>query len=316
MTEALPLLDLTPWYEGPAESLDRLLSDIDRCLTESGFLLITGHRVPPELRSRTREVARRFFHLPDSEKEQVAAANYRGWVRNGDEATGLASGEDHLPDVKESFNIGREPYGPYADQPRNLWPADPEFRSVMTEYATELLRLGDDLLRLFARTLGLQEHYLTALAAHPPSQLTLNWYPSIERIGTPEPDRFRIGPHTDYGCVTILDREPGVAGLQICTLDGRWIDAPSYPDAYTINIGDLLERLTGNRWRSTRHRVLPPDPAAASEELLSMAFFHELSTDARVDTLAPPYGGGTGYPPVIAGEYVEQKLNSVIVATR
>lgn len=313
MNEVLPLLDITPWYEGPSDALDTLVADVDRCLRESGFLLITGHRVPAALRARTRETARTFFHLPDAEKDPVAAANYRGWVRNGDEATGLASGEEYAPDVKESFSVGREPEGPFVGQPANLWPADPLFRTVMTDYLTELLRLGDDLLRLFARTLGLPDTYLTDLAVHPPSQLTLNWYPAIDRIGTPDPNRFRIGPHTDYGCVTILDREPGVAGLQIRTLDDRWIDAPSYPDAYTINIGDLLERLTGNRWRSTRHRVLPPDPSAPTEELISMAFFHELDRDARIDTLAAPFGGGTTYDPVIAGEYVDRKLDSVIL---
>jgi isopenicillin N synthase-like dioxygenase len=310
---ALPLLDLTPWYENDSTATEHLISEVDRCLQESGFLLITGHRVPAALRTRTREAARTFFHQDDIRKYPVLAKNYRGWVRNGDEATGLASGEDHLPDVKESFNIGREPFNSFAGLPENLWPDTPGFRSAMDDYITELLRLGNDLLRLFARTLDLPENYLTDLAVNPPSQLTLNWYPAIDRVGAPDPERFRIGPHTDYGCVTILDREPGRAGLQICTLQGEWIDAPSYPDAYTINVGDLLARLTGDRWRSTRHRVLPPDPTAPEEELISMAFFHELSTNAHIETLPAPHGGGTLYPPVTAGSYVEEKLDSVIL---
>ncbi|MFD3702112.1 isopenicillin N synthase family dioxygenase [Nocardia sp. NPDC058658] len=311
MTTTLPLLDLTPWYENDTAATGHLISDIDRCLQESGFLLLTGHRVPAELRTRTRETARAFFHRPDEHKDRFHGTNNRGWARNGDEATGLASGQLHLPDVKESFNIGREPVGAFTDLPDNIWPDSAEFRSAMGEYVNELLRLGDDLLRLFARTLDLPESYLTDLAVDPPSHLTLNWYPAIDRVGTPDPARFRIGPHTDYGCVTILDREPGRAGLQICTLQGEWIDAPSYPDAYTINVGDLLARLTGDRWRSTRHRVLPPDPTAPEEGLISLAFFHELSADATIETLPPPHGGGTHYPPVTAGAYVQQKVDTV-----
>ncbi|MCE4264519.1 oxidoreductase [Rhodococcus sp. ACPA4] len=314
MSTRLPLLDLTPWYDGNSEQIDALLAEVDRCLRESGFLLITGHRVPPELRSATREAAREFFHSGDTVKESVAAASYRGWVRNGDEATGLASGEDVHPDVKESYNIGRHPAGPHAHLPNNLWPSDPSFRTAMETYYAEVLRLGDDLLQLFSRTLGLPENYLGDMATEPPSQLTLNWYPAIDRIGTPDPSRFRIGPHTDYGCVTILDREPGRAGLQICTLEGEWVDAPVYPDAYTINIGDLLARLTGDRWRSTRHRVLPPDPSSPSEELISLAFFHEFDDHAEIQTLAKPYGGGTDYELVNAGAYVQEKLDSVILA--
>ena len=71
-----------------------------------------------------------------------------------------------------------------------------------------------------------------------------------------------VGAHSDFGVVTLLDRQPGYGGLQIQLLDGTWVDAPYVEGTLTINIGDLLARWTGDRWRSTVHRVLPPSDQA------------------------------------------------------
>jgi isopenicillin N synthase-like dioxygenase len=108
----------------------------------------------------------------------------------------------------------------------------------------------------------------------------------------------------------VLDREPGRGGLQIYTLEGTWIDAPYDPAALTVNIGDLLARWTGDRWRSTRHRVLPPQAEAPDEDLLSLIFFYEANHDAVVESLPPPIGR-TSFPPVIAHEYIGKKLDAI-----
>ena len=133
--------------------------------------------------------------------------------------------------------------------------------------------------------------------------MNLNWYPPADPAQPPEPGQYRIGPHTDFGTVTVLDREPGRGGLQIYTAGGRWIDAPYDPAALTVNIGDLLARWTGDRWRSTRHRVLPPQAEAPDEDLLSLIFFYEANHDAVVESLPAPIGR-TSFPPVVAHEYI------------
>ena len=178
-------------------------------------------------------------------------------------------------------------------------------------YFDEMLRLGADLMRLFALSLVIDENHLTSMSRHPDSELNLNRYPKLGHLGAPRPGQFRIGPHCDYGCFAILDREPGVAGLQIQTRAGGWIDAPVYPGSFAINDGDLLARLTGERWRSTLHRVLPPSAEARSEALLSLAFFHEFDADALVETLAPPIGGGAMFEPIIADDYIAAKYGAV-----
>lgn len=314
MSDLLPLIDLSPWYGDDDEAIDRLADQVDDRLQDAGFLLVTGHGVPQDVRTRTRETARAFFHRSHEDKVGDHVVNRRGWLPTGYEATGYASGENDVEDLKETFTVGQEAVGAFADLPPNRWPSDPaDFREVIWDYYTQMLRLGSDLLGLFARALGLPIDHLRNLSQHPASELNLNWYPAMDRVGEAAPGQFRIGPHSDYGCMTILDREAGRGGLQIRTRDGVWVDAPVHPEAYTINIGDLLARLTGDRWRSTPHRVLPPDPTAPSEELISLAFFHEFSDDAVVETLPAPIGGGSVYAPVRSDEYIAEKYAAVTV---
>jgi isopenicillin N synthase-like dioxygenase len=314
MSDLLPLIDLSPWYGDDEFEIDRLADQVDDRLQDAGFLLVTGHGVDQDVRTRTREVARRFFHQTAEAKADHRVVNRRGWLPTGYEATGYASGENDVEDLKESFTIGQEPVGAFVELPSNRWPSQPEdFHAIVWDYYAQMLRLGSDLLGLFARALGLPTDHLQNLSQHPASELNLNWYPAMDLVGAAAPGQFRIGPHSDYGCMTILDREPGRGGLQIRTRDGVWVDAPVHPEAYTINIGDLLARLTGDRWRSTPHRVLPPDPSAPSEELISMAFFHEFSDDAVIETLPAPVGGGSVYEPVRSDDYIAEKYAAVTV---
>jgi isopenicillin N synthase-like dioxygenase len=96
----------------------------------------------------------------------------------------------------------------------------------------------------------------------------------------------------------------------VYTADGEWVDAPFDPDAFTINIGDLMARWTGDRWRSTRHRVLAPPADAPDEDLLSLVYFYEADHDAVVESLPV---GRTTYPPVVWGDYLRAKLAAISV---
>src|SRR5437764_4833131 len=319
MTASVPLVDLSPWFAGTSDGRAEVAEAVDHALCNSGFLMIKGHGVPPELRRRTRELARRFFELPEAVKSAYAVTvGGRGWLPPGVEANGYAEGTETPPDLKESYSVGAEgPIGvPEIDgfwfQP-NVWPDEvPELADAADEYMRRMRALSDHLLGVFAAALGLAANHFTRHTAHPTYTFNINRYPPMTHVGPPAPDQFRIGPHTDFGTVTVLDRQAGLGGLQVYTSDGVWEDAPFDPDAFTVNIGDLMARWTGDRWRSTRHRVLPPDPSAPDEDLVSLIFFYETDHDARITSLGPPVGR-TAYPEVIAADYLREKLDAITV---
>ena len=168
----------------------------------------------------------------------------------------------------------------------------------MLEYLGRMRQLADQLLELCAAALGLDRDFFTRYTGHATHTLNINWYPPIAVAGEPEPGQFRIGPHTDFGTVTVLDREPGLGGLQVWTESDGWQDAPYDPAAFTINTGDLLARWSGDRWKSNRHRVLPPRAEAPDEDLVSLVYFYEADVDAVIESLRPPIGRPNDYEPV------------------
>jgi isopenicillin N synthase-like dioxygenase len=173
--------------------------------------------------------------------------------------------------------------------------------------------LADELLVLCADALGVDADFFTRHTGHATHTMNINWYPPVSVAGAPEPGQFRIGPHTDFGTVTILDREPGRGGLQVWTEGGGWEDAPYHPDAFTINTGDLLARWTGDRWKSNRHRVLPPQAEAPEEDLVSLVYFYEADHDAVVEALRPPIGKPNDYPPVVSAAFLRERLDAITI---
>ena len=319
MADLVPIIDLTPWFGGGEDGRRAVAAQVDQALRTSGFLLVTGHGVPDGARARTRAVAREFFALPAGVKAAYATqVGGRGWLPPGAEANGYAEGTATPPDLKESFSLAADqPTGDATIDARwfrpNVWPAEvPDLQPVISDYIDRMHRLSDELMALCAVALGLPAGHFQPFLSHPTYGVNLNWYPPMDPAQAPEPGQYRIGPHTDFGTVTVLDREPGRGGLQVCAADGTWSDAPYDPAALTVNIGDLLAGWTGDRWRSTRHRVLPPQPEAPGEDLLSLIFFYETNHDAVIESLPAPIGR-TQFPPVVAHEYLKDKLDAITV---
>lgn len=289
---AIPTVDLGPWRAGDPGARRGTAATVDAALRTAGFLIVTGHGVDPELRAAVRAAARPFFHLPAAAKQPYAVpVGDRGWLGPGAEANGYAEGTETPPDLKESLSFAAdEPTGDPAVDAEwfrpNVWPdRAPGLRRHTERYLAEMRALSDLLLEVLAAALGEPADFFTRHTRHPTWGFNINWYPGTEVVGEPLPGQFRIGPHTDFGTVTVLDRQHGKGGLQVFTDAGGWEDAPRVPDSFTVNIGDLMARWTGDRWRSGRHRVLPPPADAPAEELMSLVYFYECDPGTRVGDL-------------------------------
>jgi isopenicillin N synthase-like dioxygenase len=321
MHSSVPVIDLTPWRSGDATARASVAAEVDAALQSVGFFLISGHGVPGDLRARLRAAARAFFALPGEVKQRYAVTVAgRGWLPPGVEANAYAEGTQTPPDLKESFAVGADqPTGdPEVDaywfQP-NVYPAEiAALRPAVEAYLAQMRDLADELLVLCATALALAPDFFTRHTGHATHTMNINWYPPMTVAGEPEPGQFRIGPHTDFGTVTILDREPGRGGLQVWTEHDGWEDAPFAPDTFTINTGDLLARWTGGRWKSNRHRVLPPQAEAPDEDLVSLVYFYEADHDAVIESLQPPIGKPNDYAPVVSAQFIKQRLDAITMS--
>ncbi|HEY3878052.1 MAG TPA: 2-oxoglutarate and iron-dependent oxygenase domain-containing protein [Trebonia sp.] len=317
-TPDIPLLDISVWRDGTADQRTRLAARMDQALRQSGFLLIENHGVPAALRERIRAEARTFFALPGERKRRYATpVGGRGWIPQGGEANAFY-GETADParaDLKESLTNGRDFLTGDAavDQQwfaPNVWPAEtPELRILGCEFTEQVRGLYYDLLRMGAVALGLDEDFFAGHVRRGPQTFNINRYPPLSVTGPARDGQYRVAPHTDWGILTVLDRQPGYGGLQVQGLDGSWADAPYVPDAFTVNVADLLSRWTGERWRSTRHRVLPPPAEAPAEELVSLIVFLE----AEMDTVISPVAGDATLAPVVAGDWYRLRESAATV---
>ena len=322
-TEGIPILDLRRWHDGDAAQRSLLADEVDRHLQRLGFLVVINHGIDPTVMSSCRSAALDFFHQAPEAKQRVAVGEYyRGWVGPGLESNAATYGIDTPPDSKETYA-----YGPVevpdpslvSTAPRwfapNVWPDDvPDFRPAAEAWWRSARRLTDQLLEILATGLGLPVDFLTDACSATTASVSLNWYWSRNH-DEPTDGQFRIGPHTDFGTLTILDREPGAGGLQVRDENGRWMDAPVVEGGLIVNTGDMIRQWSNDRWSSNEHRVLPPPASAPDEELLSLVFFHEPNHDTMIEPLPTTIGTDrvARYEPILASDYLAAKMDALEV---
>ena len=307
----VPLVDLTAWFDGT----DRpgVAAAVDEALSSVGFFLVTGHGVDESLVTATRRAFAEFFALPAEAKRAVRMPQLgmAGWAPMGMEANGYSFGHETPPDMKESYRLGAHVLpGRLPLRGSNVWPHVPAgFRDTVAAYIAAVDRLQMELLRVCAAAAGLDDvEFFAARAARNDNTLNVNWYPPLAQVGPALPGQYRIGPHTDFGTLTVLHREPGSSALEVQLPGGTWVHAPIVDHAFTINGGDMLAHWSGGRWRSAIHRVLPPTAAMPDDGLLSLVYFCEPDPE----TMITPLGGG---PTVNAGDYLRSKIAAITMPT-
>jgi isopenicillin N synthase-like dioxygenase len=322
----VPEIDVAPFVTGAGDQRAAAAA-IDAACRETGFFAIVGHGVDDTLRRRLDTLAREFFALDDREKAEIAMAHggraWRGWFPVGGE---LTSG---VPDQKEGIYFGAELAG---DDPRvraglplhgpNLFPRRPaELRATVLEYLDAMTRLGHVMMRALAAALGLDDDWFDrTLTADPIILFRTFHYPALAgaTATTAAGTAWSVGEHTDYGLLTMLGQDD-TGGLQVHSTDG-WIDVPPGRDAFVCNIGDMLERMTGGRYRSTPHRVRN----VSDKSRISFAFFFDPGWDALVqrvpqlatgndDTTSRPRWDGANVHELRGtyGEYLLAKVSKV-----
>ena len=280
-----------------------------------GFAIVRNHDIPQALIETAAAQAKLLFALPDAAKRTYTAAGTggaRGYTAFGVEtAKGLTA-----HDLKEFWHVGRElPAGhPYRDvMPGNIWPQGlAEFRATMLELFNAFDVAGAKVLAAVARFLGVDEDYFADTISDGNSVLRLLHYPPVEAAAGAS---IRAGAHEDINTITLL-LGAEEAGLQLRTRDGRWIPVSPRPGELVINIGDMLQRLTNGRLRSTSHRVVNPAPERTSKARYSMPFFLHFRPDFLIEALPGTVADGEQpkWPPITAHDYLLERLREIKLA--
>ncbi|MBE7163425.1 MAG: isopenicillin N synthase family oxygenase [Williamsia herbipolensis] len=281
----LPLISLAD-LETPDER--ERLAEVSRTV---GFFYLTDHDVPADLQQRMADVARRFFALPQADKDAVAMVNsphFRGYNRLGGELTNGRVDRREQIDIAPDRDPIPDAVGPMRLQGHNQWPSTlPELRTVVGKYQAELERVSRTLLGRWAQSLGATTDFFDDAFALPATLMKLVRYPARPAVEDGFTDQG-VGAHKDSGVLTVLLAQEGSSGLQVERTDGVWIEAPPQPGTFIVNIGEMLEIATDGRLVATRHRVVTPPGAP---ERLSIPYFYAPSLDAVMPRIPAQDGG-------------------------
>jgi len=279
---------------------------------EYGFAIIADHGISDALIREAEAKAKAFFALPDDVKRGYhvpGGGGARGYTPFGIET---AKGRQ-AHDLKEFWHVGRElpPGHPFrGHMPDNVWPDEvPSFRDTFLTLFDTFDRTGLQILRAIARYLEIDEDYFVDTVRDGNSVLRLLHYPPI--AGEPG-SHVRAGAHEDINTITLL-LGAEEAGLELLTKEGRWIPVSPQPGELVVNIGDMLQRLTNGRLRSTSHRVVNPPPERRGRSRYSMPFFLHFRSDFCIEALpgTVPPGEASKWPPISADDYLQERLREI-----
>lgn len=295
------------------QPLENIADELGSSFEEFGFAIIRDHGIPADLIARAEELSKAFFALPEDVKRSYILPNgggARGYTPFGTEKAKDAA----VHDLKEFWHVGRElPKGhPLSDfMAPNIWPDEVKgFRETFKALYVAFDEAGIRVLRAIALHLGLEETFFDATVDDGNSVMRLLRYPPLE--GKEAEGAIRAAAHGDINTITLL-LGAEEAGLELLTRKGEWLAVSPPPGALAVNIGDMLDRLTNSKLRSTTHRVVNPHGDAAYRARYSMPFFLHFRPDYVIETL-PSCADENTPKPISSHEYLLQRLREINLA--
>src|SRR5690606_35444836 len=311
----IPRLDLQHYTQGTAEQRAQFVKDIGKAFNETGFVTIANHGLSPELIEELYAVVKAFFDLPQDIKDQYEypeLAGQRGYTSKGREKAKDAK----VPDLIEFWQRGQTIVGEEyskADFPDKPAVAEvPRFNEITAEIYKKLQDAGRNLLKAIASYLELDEDYFEKYVVNGNSILRAIHYFPIENPDAIAPDAVRAGAHEDINLITLLIGA-SADGLDVLTKDNEWFPIKAHGEDVVVNVGDMLQRLTNNKLKSTTHRVVNPPRELMKTSRYSVPFF--LHPKASMSLASLDSCISEEYPKVYedytAGQYLDERLREI-----
>ena len=310
--DEIPSLDLSHFTHGTPELKEKFVQDLGEAYSNIGFVSIKNHGLSDQLTQDLYSVIQKFFSLDDDTKqsyEKPELAGQRGYVGKGKEhAKGRKTG-----DLKEFYHVGQEVEGDdpiKAEYPDNIWPSEiPTFASTTVEAYKTLEKAGINMLRAIALYLGLDEKFFDDKVKNGNSILRPIHYFPIDNPEEIPDDAVRAAEHGDINLITLL-MGASADGLQVLRKDGKWIPITALPDHVVVNVGDMMERLTNDRLKSTIHRVVNPPKEEMKNSRFSIPFFMHPRSEMDLSCLPECVSEDNpkNYPDITAGDFLNERL--------
>ncbi|KAJ3680281.1 hypothetical protein LUZ60_016559 [Juncus effusus] len=261
--QSIPLIDLKG-LKGP--NRQKTVDAIGSACRNDGFFMIKNHGIPKKVVDGMLRVGREFFHLPESERMKMYSDDPLKANR-----------------LSTSFNVRTEKVNNWRDFLRlhchplenfiHEWPSSPsDFREVVGEYTRHIRELAIRLLEAISESLGLDKQHIVKVMGKHAHHMAVNYYPPC-----PQPElTYGLPGHKDSNAITILLQD-GVSGLQVFR-DGKWVAVNPIEDAFIVNIGDQMQALSNDRYKSVLHRVIVNNKS----ERISVPTFYSPAPDAII----------------------------------
>jgi isopenicillin N synthase-like dioxygenase len=309
---AIPVVNLADFLSGDPQLKQAFVNQLGKAYEEVGFVAVKNHGISDELIADLYKYVQHFFSLPSEAKKKYeipGLAGQRGYTSFGKEH---AKGSD-APDLKEFFQFGQivEDNDPIkSEYPDNVQVGDiSAFNTTFTKDFRAFEKSGKALLQAIALYLGLDEHYFDRHIHNGNSILRAIHYPPI----TQEPkSAIRAEQHEDINLITLLVGA-SADGLQILTKQNEWVPVTSLPEQIVVNVGDMLQRLTNNKLKSTTHRVVNPPKEMWGTSRFSIPFFLHPKSEMSLACLESCIDAShpKAFPDATAGEYLDERLREI-----
>lgn len=304
--ENIPNLDLQGLFSGGDAKRELLVQEIRTACLETGFFYIHNTCVEDKVIQETLAAMQAFFDLPDDNpiKQNIHnkhVGGLKGWTPIFGEPAYQKDTVAHL----ESFDISQEltpdEYESVGIDP-NIWPELPGFRDAVLTYNEQVTRLGRAISEVLSEILGVERNFISDRSGiRAPRTIRLLHYPANDAPA--DTRNVGIAAHTDFECFTIMNQT--APGLELTDVSGQWCQAPSDIGAFTIILGDMMERFTNGWLKATGHRVVNTPWIR-----YSMILFFAVDGDYTVAPL-PQFvsvESPSQYKPVTQDEHIEREL--------
>jgi isopenicillin N synthase-like dioxygenase len=313
--DEIPSLDLADFIQGTNEKRSKFVSDLGQAYNNIGFVAVRNHFLTDELSKNLYSVVKAFFDLDDTRKQKyevLSLAGQRGYVSKGKEhAKGRKVG-----DLKEFYHIGQEVTDGdeiKKEYPNNIWPEEiTSFKTTSLEAFRKLEQTGKEMLKAIALYLELPENYFDDKVKNGNSILRPIHYFPIEKPEEVPEDAVRAAAHGDINLITLL-MGASADGLQVHRRDGKWISITALPNQLVVNVGDMLERLTNGKLKSTIHRVVNPPTHQMNMPRYSIPFFMHPRSSMNLAALPNCVGkeNPKKWDDITAGDFLNQRLQEI-----